>query len=214
MKVIVYVEGPSDRLAMQELLASLLARLRQAGVSVDFLPTDNKQRLMIQTPIKAVNILRNDPQAVVVAMPDLYPRNQGLPHTTYDDLAHALQRDFSRAMTRNGVDDPRLAQRFKVFCFKYDLEALVLAAEAPLASRLGATSVQRTWTVPVEDQDHNTPPKRIVERLFKEANDTYRDTIDAPLILGAAHYPDIAAACPQCFKPFVDFLDSILAQHA
>jgi hypothetical protein len=211
MRVIVYVEGPSDRLAMQALLADLLDRLQMKGVRVDFISMDGKKRLMLQTPTKAVNILRNDPQAIVIALPDLYPPNLGFPHTTADEMAQALQEEFGRILVcKQLADDRRLHQRFQVFCFKHDLEALVLAAESQLASRLGMQFITCTWVKPVEDQDHEVPPKRIVERIFEDHRDKYRDTIDSPLILGAALYPEIAAACPQCFKPFVDCLESFL----
>lgn len=209
-KVIVYVEGPSDRLAMEELLADLLARLQTAGVVVKFIPTDGKKKLMLHTPTKAVNILRNDPQAVVTALPDLYPPNVSFEHSTFEELAHGLCHEFERALVRKRLDDVQLQKRFHVFCFKHDLEALVLAAERQLASHLGVSSVKCTWTRPVEYQDHHVPPKRVVERLFEAHGDRYQDTVDAPLILGAARYPEIAAACPQCFKPFVDLLESLL----
>jgi hypothetical protein len=209
-KVIVYVEGSSDRLAMEELLSNLLAHLQVAGVAVEFIPTEGKKRLLLRTPTKAVNILRNDPHAVVIALPDLYPPNVAFEHTTFGELVQALREEFTRVLTHKRVDDARLHERFLVYCFKYDLEALILAAEGQLASRLGASSVECTWVKPVEDQDHTMPPKRVVERVFEAHGDRYRDTIDAPLILGAAQYPDIAAACPQCFKPFVDYLESLL----
>ena len=79
-KVIVYVEGPSDRLAMEELLADLLARLQTTGVVVKFIPTDGKKKLVLHTPTKAVNILHNDclfaenfPKSRIV-----YPPNMGV----------------------------------------------------------------------------------------------------------------------------------------
>jgi len=209
-KVIVYVEGPSDRLAMEELLADLLARLQAWGVAVKFIPTGGKKRLMLQTAIKAVNILRNDYQAVVIALPDLYPPNVAFDHTTFGELAQVLRHKFEQVLARERPHDERLQDRFRVFCFKHDLEALVLAAERQLASRLGVPSVACTWVRPVEDQDHHTPPKRVVEQVFEAHGDRYQDTVDAPLILGAARYPEIAAACPQCFKPFVDYLESLL----
>jgi len=209
-KVIVYVEGPSDRLAMEELLADLLVRLQIAGVAVEFIPTEGKKRLLLRTPTKAVNILRNDPHAVVIALPDLYPPNIAFKHTTFDELVQALREEFARVLAHKKVDDARLRERFHVYCLKYDLEALILAAENGLASRLGISSVTPIWIKPVEDQDHQNPPKRIVEQVFEAHGDRYQDTIDAPLILGAARYPDIAAACPQCFKPFVDHLEALL----
>lgn len=210
MNVIVYVEGPSDRLAMQELLADLLARLQESGIEVKFIPSDNKKSLMLKTPGKAVNILQNDPRSVVIALPDLYPPNQGFDHLTFAELTHALQSEFKRELARKSINDDRLYQRFYVFCFKHDLEALILAAENQLASRLGVSFLECTWRKPVEDQNHNLPPKRIVEQLFDSYSSRYKDTVDAPLILGAANYRDITAACPQCFKPFVDYLESLL----
>jgi hypothetical protein len=209
-KVIVYVEGPSDRLAMEELLADLLTRLRAVGVAVEFIPTVGKGNLVRKTPAKAVNILRNDPYAVVIALPDLYPPNVSFAHTTFDEMACGFRQEFERIMKHKQIDDVRLSERFCIFCFKHDLEALVLAAEEQLASRLGIPSVTCDWIKPVEDQDHHTPPKRIVERLFETHGSKYQDTVDAPLVLGAARYPEIAAACPQCFKPFVDYLESWL----
>jgi hypothetical protein len=211
MKVIVYVEGPSDRLAMEELLAELLTQLQEKAVVVDFVPVGEKRKLMLHTPGKAANILGNDPKAIVIALPDLYPGNLGFPHTTADELRRTLQEEFERVLTRKGLaDDPRVHERFRVFCFKHDLEALLLAAESQLASRLGLNSIKATWIKPVENQDHNMPPKRIVEQLFEAQGDKYKDTIDAPLILGAARYSEIADACPQCFKPFVGYLISLL----
>lgn len=208
-QVIVYVEGPSDRLALEELLEGLLQQLVKEGVAVRFIPTEGKKRLLNRTPLKALNILRNNPNARVVALPDLYPPNVVFEHRTVDELQHALRAEFEHQARRKHVTDARLLSRFHVFCLKYDLEALVLAAERELASRLGQSSIERTWIVPVEDQDHNRPPKRVVETLFAVYGERYRDTIDAPLILGAAHYPDITAACPQCFQPFVAFLESL-----
>lgn len=209
MKVIVYVEGPSDKRAMEHLLEPLLHQAVSAGVMVDFIPAESKHKLMIKTPTKAANILCNDTGAVVIAMPDLYPKNVDLPHETYAELREQLQSEFGRVLARKCVDDERIRQRFWVFCFKHDLEALVLAAEEQLASRLGVASVACTWIKPVEDQDHNRPPKRIVEQLFLEHGDRYQDTIDAPLILGASNYVTIAERCPQCFKPFVEYLESL-----
>ncbi len=208
-QVIVYVEGLSDRLALEELLEGLLQQLVAEGVAVSFIPTEGKRRLLNRTPLKALNILRNNPHALVVALPDLYPPNVVFDHRTVEDLQHALRTEFERQARRKRVTDTRVLSRFHIFCLKYDLEALVLAAERELASRLGQPSIERTWIVPVEDQDHNRPPKRVVEELFAACGERYRDTIDAPLILGAAHYPDIAAACPQCFQSLVAFLESL-----
>ncbi len=210
-QIIVYVEGPSDKLAMEELLSDLLTQLQKQGIAVNFTPTHGKKRLMQKTPVKAINILRNNPKSIVIALPDLYPPNQGgLPHHTKEELIAALQTAFNKILREKGLSNLPLQERFRVFCFKYDLEALLLASKNQLAARLGVSTLPVAWTVPVENQNHNKPPKRIIEDLFQQHKDKYQDTIDAPLILGASRYADIADRCPQCFKPFVDYLESLL----
>jgi hypothetical protein len=89
------------------------------------------------------------------------------------------------------------------------MEALILAAKDELGALLGVDEFQREWTIPVEDQNHDEPPKLVVNELFSEVGRKYRETKHAPEILGAATYADIAERCPQCFKPFVDFLENL-----
>jgi len=89
------------------------------------------------------------------------------------------------------------------------MEALLLAADKALKNRLGVNHLEVTWRIPVEDQDHDNPPKRIVENLFKSCRMHYVGTVDAPLVLGAASLQDIADRCRQCFKPFVEFLANL-----
>ncbi|HKH43197.1 MAG TPA: DUF4276 family protein [Thermoanaerobaculia bacterium] len=155
-------------------------------------------------------MLRNRPDDLVVALPDLYPKNHGFPHSTPEELAEGIFQQFRAVLARKGLHDGgRLENRFRVFCFKHDLEALLLAAFEPLRARLGAPGLRRTWPLPVEDVDHGRPPKRVVEELFREHGKSYRETVDAPLILGGASYQTLAEECPQCFQPFVRFLESL-----
>ena len=195
MRVIVYVEGASDKIAMQELLRDLIDRKAGQGALIEFFETaagDRKQTLLTKIPVRAVDILANDPTALVAVVPDLYPRNKAFPHETAQELAAGVLANFRSAFERKKVEDERVARRFRVFCFKHDLEALVLAAEDGLRSRLGARSLKPTWTIPVEDQDHEQPPKHVVEQLFRDHNRRYVDTIDAPIILHAASYQELA----------------------
>lgn len=129
----------------------------------------------------------------MVAIPDLYPKNKAFPHETFEELQTGILKNFEDALQSRGRrGDVRLKERFKVFCFKYDLEALILAAEEVLKGRLGAKSLSVTWRIPVEDQNHNRPPKHIVEELFTKHSKRYQATVDAPLILGASDYQAIA----------------------
>lgn len=212
-RAIVYVEGPSDKAAMEALLAPLLGQLRSRGVAVDFFETasgDRKKSLVLKTPERAVNILHNQPGSVVVALPDLYPKNHGFEHETSEELAAGMLDVFRAAVRRKRLENgASLETRFKVFCFKHDLEALILASEEALRAHLRAPRLKRSWRLPVEDIDHGHPPKRVVEEVFREHGQRYRDTVDAPLILGAGSYASVADACPQCFRPFLDFLTSL-----
>lgn len=198
---------------MEALLAPLLGELRQCGVGVNFFTEesgDRKKALLLKVPEKAVNILRSQPRAVVAVMPDLYPKNRGFPHETFAELDHGIRENFRSAMKRKRINNPAdLERRFKVFCFKHDLEALILASYESLKTRLGAPDLSRTWGVPVENVNHDRPPKRVVEDLFASRGQRYRDTVDAPLILSASSYRAVAEDCSQCFKPFVEFLASL-----
>lgn len=198
---------------MEALLAPLLDGLRGRGVSVYFYDApsgDRKKAVLLKVPEKAVNILRNRPDDLVVALPDLYPKNHGFPHSTPEELIDGVFRQFQAVLARKGIQDGgHLESRFRVFCFKHDLEALVLAALEPLRVRLGAPALRPAWRLPVEDVDHGHPPKRVVEELFRQQGLSYRDTVDAPLILHGASYLALAEECPQCFRPFVRFLESL-----
>ena len=61
----------------------------------------------------------------------------------------------------------------------------------------------------IEEQNHNIPPKDIVEKIFRECGNKYKGSVDARRILESARYQDIAELCPQAFKPFVQFLENL-----
>ena len=61
----------------------------------------------------------------------------------------------------------------------------------------------------MEDQDHGRPPKRIVEDLFRMRKRDYDAIIDGAAILETVSYQQVAAGCPQCFRPFVEFLEAL-----
>ena len=89
------------------------------------------------------------------------------------------------------------------------MEALILASESALGDKLGVTDLDVTWTIPVEDQNHDRPPSKIVEQLFKDSGKGYNKTVDAKLILPHTSYQEITDKCTQCFKPFVEFIEGI-----
>jgi len=212
-QAIVYVEGASDSKAMYALFNDLILAKRRAGVNIKFHEPpsgDRKRSLLVRVPRRAVDILHNNPHALVVVVPDLYPRNKAFPHETFDETCTGILGNFEKALRDRGLqDDDRFRARFRVFCFKYDLEVLILASQKALARQLGVSEIEVAWTVPVEDQNHERPPKRVVEELFRKHRSRYKETIDAAAILGGSSYVELAGKCPQCFKPFVEFLEGL-----
>jgi phenylpyruvate tautomerase PptA (4-oxalocrotonate tautomerase family) len=209
VKVNVYVEGRADKLAMEALLRDLIDEKARQGVAIGFFEApsgDKKESLVKRVPEKAVNILHNDSSSVVVAMPDLYPKNRGCKHETPQELFDGIAANFRLALDKYGLDDERLRERFRVFCFKHDLEALLLACESELKSYLNADKLKVEWKTPVEEQNDVRFPKLVVTELFKRHSGKYNPSVDAPSILGVADLEAVVTACPQCFKPFVDFL--------
>ncbi|HEY9301038.1 MAG TPA: DUF4276 family protein, partial [Phormidium sp.] len=198
MRVIIYVEGPSDKNAMESLLVNLIDKKSEEGVSIKFFAIkgpkndrggDAKRELLLKAPIKAVDTL-NDPNLIVISLPELYPRNKEFPQETFQQLEAGIMNNFSQALQRKGIQDERLEARFKVFCFKYEMEALILAAESALRGKLGVTDLDVTWTIPVEDQNHDRPPSEIVEQLFRDYGQKYKKTVDPQLILRNTSYQE------------------------
>ncbi len=213
MKVVIYVESDSDKRAMEALLAPLIAEKAQQGISIQFFRAkagDAKKFLLLTIPVTSVNIILNDPNTIVVVIPDLYPKNKGFTHETFAELKMGMLNKFDETVRNRGLgDDLRLRERFQVFCFKYELEILILAAEEELKKFLEVNSLKITWQRPVEEQNHDLPPKQVVQRIFDSCGRPYKETVDAANILENASYQEIADRYPQCFRPFVEFLSGL-----
>ncbi|MDQ1353069.1 MAG: hypothetical protein QG657_3375 [Acidobacteriota bacterium] len=205
----IYVEGPSDKLGLEKLLARVIKEAANRGNRIDFHPLGGKEPLLNKGPTKALNILRNKPGSWVFLLPDLYPRNKPFPHTTYNELKTGLESRFNNELQRKQCDH-RLKERFFVHCFKYDMEVLLLASEESLMKRLGTSNFSLKWIKPVENQNHDLPPKRIIEDIFKKCGKRYKDTVDAPMILESSDYIQLSDLCNQNFKPFLNDLLGIL----
>ncbi|MBI4798232.1 MAG: DUF4276 family protein [Desulfarculus sp.] len=213
MRVVVYLEGPSDVYAMKALLKPLVEEKRRQGVGIEFTQAgkgDAKAYLLTRVPVLAAVELAKRPDTAILVIPDLYPMGKAsFKDGTPEELEQGLRGNLKAALKANGqAYSPDLDQRFKVFCFKHDLEALLLAAPQRLANRLGLKSLKPAWKLPVEDQNHEHPPKQVVQALFRKHGKNYDQKVDAPLILAGADYRAIAQACPQCFQPLVEFLES------
>ena len=208
-ELFVYVEGPSDQLGMRELFSDVVEFVKEKGNVVDFYPLSGKERLLNNGPKKAINILRNRSNSYVFLVPDLYPPNKPFRHVNFEELKAELRKRFDVERRRKGCDQD-LANRFFIHCFKYDLESLILASEEALLSRLKKPDFSMRWANSVENQNHKTPPKRIVEAIFRDAGMRYRDTVDVPWVLKRSCYKELMKKCPQNFKLFVEDLFRVL----
>ncbi|RAM59347.1 hypothetical protein DS67_05725 [Mesotoga sp. SC_4PWA21] len=137
-------------------------------------------------------------------MPDLYPYNVGVPHANYSQLREFVLKSFGSLLSAHEED---FMSRFEVFCFKHDLEVLLLAAFEQLQEHLGIT-VHETWKREVEEQDDNNPPKKISKSLFRKAKKRYGVTTAAEILRNAS-LEDIRSKCPQSFAPFVEYIEKL-----
>ena len=94
MKVWVFVEGESDRLALNALWAIWRDALRVAGWGIHIIPLDDKSRYFRKIGPRAAEKLANNDVDLVVGLPDLYPNreyeNTPFEHRDLDELT-ALQ---------------------------------------------------------------------------------------------------------------------------
>ncbi len=214
MRVIVYVEGPSDKTALEVLLKPIIETGRGHGVGISFLQLRGKDPILKDVPRMAARHLRQNPDDWVFAVPDLYPmeaEEKSLHrHRSFTELAALLQKRFAAHAQELAVPEPARGH-FRAHCFKHDLEALVLAAPEQLKQRLKTTDALRgRWRLPVENQNDTKPPKYVVKELFNQYKKrAYDDTTDAPWILERASLAEIERACPQNFGPFVGELRAL-----
>jgi hypothetical protein len=175
-QLIVYVEGESDKLALTTLLKPLIDKKNLEGIAIEFASvgqsgnmSNNKRALLVKYPKKAYWIIKNNRESAVALLPDLYPYNVGVPHANYSQLREFVLKSFGSLLSAHEED---FMSRFEVFCFKHDLEVLLLAAFEQLQEHLGIT-IHETWKREVEEQDDNNPPKKSSRVSFeKRRSDT------------------------------------------
>jgi len=189
VKVWFYVEGQSDVNALLALFANWCDRMRNKGWGIQVIPLRNKSEYFRKLGARAAEKLLADQGDLVVGLPDYYPnlpyRGGQFQHDTFDALIQLQERLLAQTLQRQSAGNSPFMSRFHASALKHDLEMLLLAAEDPLIARLGQGVNLARWKRPVEDQNQKDPPKRVIEGLFFEKTGrAYRDTIDAPAVLG------------------------------
>jgi uncharacterized protein DUF4276 len=214
VKVLVYVEGEGDTKALGSLFRGVIDRGNKSGVGISFIHMKGKSVLLKDVGLKAALHLRSNPGDYVFALPDLYPMvdydQSELRHRSFEELREMLAARFRREADRQRLPDGVRAH-YRVHCLKHELEVLLLGAPEVLRQRLKTTDrIEKNWREPVEDQNGNKPPKRIVGDLFKKyCRRSYIETTDAPWVLERASPQDLCSECPQNFRPFFAELDRL-----
>ncbi len=194
MKVWIYVEGDSDRLALKTLWKNWCDRLRTAGHGIEIFPLADKSRFFHRIGPLAARRLCDNSEDIVIGLPDLYPNQEYIAtrfkHANMTELESVQRIEVSNALQdKFGIRSQQVGQlleRFLPSALKHDLEMLLLAAQRELRLFLGTPDRLGKWRSPVEDQNQERPPKRIVEELFRtksKAKRAYRETKDASAIL-------------------------------
>lgn len=212
-QVFIHVEGPSDKLALDTVLRRIIEQKQDERVFIEVIEVgggDRKVRLLETLPGKLADKICSDPNYYAVIMPDLYPPNKGFPHTTFQELQEGIMARYHKRLAQKGINNDILwDERMKVFCFKYDMEALLLAAREDMLRYLKLEQPRAVWAAYVEDQNFDNPPKKIVGKLFEEAGLKYIETSDAVDILRGVDLQTLTSRLPQQFAPLVNYLRNL-----
>lgn len=183
---------------------------------VRFVPLENKSRYLKYIGPRAAEKLLDDTDDLVVGLPDLYPgySDGQYSHDNLQELKDVQVRLVKQSLQQrvNLVDIENYMTRFCASALKHDLEMLLLATPLHLQSRLKMKNKPHSWQFPPEDQNHNKPPKRVVEELFlRELKQPYRETTDSHAILSKATLADVLfneagnEQCPE-FRSMLDWV--------
>lgn len=213
MKVWVYVEGQSDRRALEALWGEWKKNLRRSGWGVRIIPLENKPKFFKNIGLRVVQRLMDDSSDYAIGLPDLYPNREYADtvhkHGNLDELSDVQTRLVSQELKDwglRGVDVESHMDRFYAAAFKHDMEVLLLAAASQLQSRLKMSNKPHGWRNPPEEQNQDNPPKIVVQDLFRRhRKKSYRENVDSPAILRDANLEHVAKQCP-AFRAMIDWI--------
>lgn len=224
MRIWIYVEGPSDRSALEALFGNWKKNLgeRSSGIGLSIISLTGKSRFLKAIGPRVAANLFHTADDIAVGLPDLHPTYPSGQHA-HRNLAslQELQRKLVKdslvqhfKIKRNDLDSTM--ERFQGSALKHDLEMLLLASKAQLRKILNTSDRLGNWTNPVENQNNDRPPKLVVKELFRtksQGRKNYRETIHAPQILrpvssdigSLLHDRNGVVQCPE-FKRMLDWM--------
>lgn len=190
MKVWIYVEGESDKLGLEALWKGWRERLRQKGWGFAFIALGNKDKLLKRIGYLAAEKLAANDGDLVIGLPDVYPVQPSVsgrhPHHDLDSLRLVQKQGVEQALGKvfGKSSTASLLERFYPAAFKHDAEVLLLLARGTLREYLKTADLLGKWRIPPEDQNQDTPPKRVIEQIFRTyLKRAYRETTDMNAVL-------------------------------
>jgi hypothetical protein len=226
VKAWIFVEGPADVRALEALFSEWRMRLRADRKGIQVIDLQDKSKYLRKFGRHAAEKLAGNPTDVVVGLPDLYPSVATGPsqyqHSTLEDLMAVQLQEVHTALVdvfhMNKSQAESCLDRLHASALKHDLEMLLLAAEPYLAQTLQKQGSLGNWRHPVEEQNFDRPPKRVVEEVWRRHSPkkhAYRDTLHAQQVLKKAagnigsllHDKDGKEECP-VFKQTLDWISA------
>jgi hypothetical protein len=229
MKVWIFVEGESDRIALNTLWSKWRESLGRVGWGIQIITLENKSRFFTKIGHRAAEKLTNNEDDLVVGLPDLYPNreymNSQYKHDNIGELKIVQTKLVEKALAEvfglSQIKSKEALERFHPTALKHDMEMLLLAAREELRIVLGTPDTLGNWRHPVEDQNQIKPPKYVVEDLFQaKKGRKYRDTVHAKAVLEKVpdiqtiiHHSGNQLQCP-VFKELIDWIGTRTRQPA
>jgi hypothetical protein len=222
VKAWIYVEGDSDKIALNSLFNVWKRTMRATGRGVEVIPLENKSQYFRKFGALAAEKLRSNGVDVVVGLPDLYPSSPFSTtlhaHSNYSELQAVQRKLVLKQLTEQhgmsvGSASVLIQGRLYAAALKHDCEMLLLSATDLLRKHLRVDEHLVCWTIPVENQNQDKPPSRIVESLYRtKRKRCYLPTVDTKAVLGQVeslneilyHVPN-QLNCPE-FKATVDWI--------
>lgn len=200
-KIVLLCEGSTEEFAVRHFLRP---RLDKDGLGHVGLRTINLEAKFEDIFDLVPGFLKTPEVRAVFTLVDLYGLNRvPFPANATVTQKVAAARNWLRSRT-TGVE----ADFFHPHLAVHDIEAWLLAEGASLSKRLGHTVKARGNA---ESIDFDKPPKIVVNELFQlHRKNSYRETIDGPLLYAKLDFDSVYKTCPY-FRELYDDLKSIAA---
>jgi len=151
VKVWVFVEGESDRLALEALWGNWRHGLGSKGWGLRVVPIDTKDKFLRKIGPRGAEKLKADADDLVVGLPDYYPNapytDTDLKHETVEQLqdlqAAAVEAALIKIHSLQGEGLRQALDRFRPSALKHDMEMLLLAAKEQLREVLRTSKSRR-----------------------------------------------------------------------